>query len=76
MSVLGYTYEADYHCLDCAAERFRDIGTAEPIDNEGNPVNPIFASQIFDIRYECEQIEGEPYLGLTCGTCGERFAEG
>ncbi len=72
-TVIGYTYEADCHCVDCAVKRF-GFGTAQTelpgdalldendipadqLDNEGNPIHPIFASD-----------EGE-------SICGDCFAE-
>jgi hypothetical protein len=41
-TVVGYTYEADLHCVGCARARFADPDHA--IDSEGNPAHPIFAS--------------------------------
>lgn len=47
--VVGWTYDADVHCLDCAGERFgvalRDESNP-PTDSEGNDVHPVFLSDI------------------------------
>lgn len=45
--ILGYSYDADIHCLDCAIKRFGAPIFNEanpPDDNEGNEVQPVFAS--------------------------------
>lgn len=58
--VVGYTYEADVHCIDCARKRFGrrlDVdGLLE--DGEGKLVNVIFAG-------------GEYPDDWCCGDCGE-----
>ncbi len=41
--IIGYAYEADVHCADCAKVRFNgrlDLA----VDAEGNPVHPIFST--------------------------------
>lgn len=45
--VLGFTYDADIHCVSCAQERFGDIGYPDIIptdseDSEGNEPGAIF----------------------------------
>ena len=35
MRIIGYTYEADYHCTDCTEKRFGK----DDLDNENNPIN-------------------------------------
>ena len=67
VELVAYTYEADYHCLDCTFARFTDGDylewlTGEQvveqwIDNEGNPVHPVFDTDEYDTP-------------LVCGTCG------
>lgn len=32
MHILGYTYEADVHCVNCAAERFGRFGPAHNVE--------------------------------------------
>ena len=48
-AVLGYTYDADVHCPDCAVFRFGidALDDSEPtvFDSEGNPIHPMFADQ-------------------------------
>lgn len=55
--VIGYTYEADYHCVDCAEKRFGpgvdNLGKEPKYDNEGNMVHPIFASDEFEETESC-----------------------
>lgn len=68
---IAYTYEADYHCPDCAETRFggtrRDGGyfIAEDCeDAEGNPIGIVAPwDEWWDPTYEEVQT-------LTCGTCG------
>jgi hypothetical protein len=74
MDVIGYTYDADVHCIDCT-QLAADVGILkrEPplvmktdengiaqdlVDSEGNPVHPIFG--------DAEQTE-------VCGDCGEEL---
>lgn len=71
MRIIGYTYDADVHCRDCTHERFgRQLVSGydplsaedEPLDSEGNPINPIF------------DITEDPLGGVwTCGDCGEEL---
>ena len=55
--VVAYTYEADEHCLPCAARAFGP-GEIHAFDSEGNAVYPVFL----------DQAEGETFA---CGTCHE-----
>lgn len=60
MRIIGYTYEADYHCIECAKRRFVRIGIAEceevddngilmnQEDSEGNYVHPVFSTDEID----------------------------
>jgi len=64
--ILGWAYDADIHCDDCARERFGsalDDDQNPPEDSEGNPVHPVFAGD--------EGSEDEH-----CGDCGEALMEG
>ena len=54
--VIGYAYEADMHCPDCARKRFKNPDKAT--DNEGNEVRPIFLG---------DEHDSPPY----CGDCHE-----
>lgn len=60
--IVGYTYEADFHCVRCAEHRFGvkiHDDRNPPRDREGNPVTPVFLG---DIRDDCRPV---------CGDCGE-----
>ena len=50
-TVVGYTYEADVHCVDCTLERFPNPDNA--IDNEGNRVHAFFPGDEFDYQATC-----------------------
>lgn len=40
---IGYTYEADVHCLECAYARFGNtLDDPQTKDSEGNPIHAIF----------------------------------
>jgi hypothetical protein len=63
--IVGWTYEADLHCNECAEERFgppeRVSGSGRElhgVDNEGNEIHPIFLDQL-------EEFETTP----VCGDC-------
>jgi hypothetical protein len=68
--VEGYLYEADYHCIECAIERFGSEEALDqpfekqPTDNEGNTVVPLFVSDLADLDYT-----------VACGTCGDTIAD-
>ena len=52
--VIGYAYEADIHCPDCAYERFgKLLDESDTTDSEGNPIHPVFASDIHFDESEC-----------------------
>ena len=71
-TVVGYTYEADVHCIECTCKRF-GIDPESQIDNEGNPVHPIFAGDEFDIDTNCGDCFREIdtcYIGPVCDNCG------
>lgn len=51
--IIGYAYEADLHCPECAEKRFGvDPGKIwvrkGAVDREGNQVHPIFVSDEHD----------------------------
>lgn len=59
MRIIGYVYEADLHCLDCAHDRFgaQSLADGSAVDTEDNPVSPI---------WDYDEISGEaPH----CGDC-------
>ncbi len=43
--VIGYTYGADVHCLECSEKRFSDTKKFTLDDNE---VQPIFLGEVSD----------------------------
>lgn len=76
MRVIGYTYEADYHCTDCAEERFpgisKDDGTKYE-DSEGNEPHPIFDT---DEWYANDIYEGKKeVVTFNCSDCGAEMDE-
>jgi len=60
--IVGWVYEAELHCLDCARRRFGEGLEAEVLDREGNAVTPLFL----------EGVTGED----RCGDCGRAILEG
>jgi hypothetical protein len=59
--VIGYTYEADHHCAECAIMRFSaelldEYSHVEFYDSEGNPVHALFEHEVHGLEY--------------CGDCG------
>ena len=65
MRIIAYTYEADYHCIECTRVRFGDskgdlaITNGQKwcdalwptLDNEGNLVHPVFSiDEWYDIN--------------------------
>lgn len=83
--IIAYTYEADYHCPECTEYRFRIVNGIEDeeewIDNEGNPVSPVFEDQahnyLWTTQSEWEEYGAPVYIdggepeapSLSCGTC-------
>jgi hypothetical protein len=64
--VIGYAYEADLHCLDCAANRWGEAVYKldfTAIDGEGNPVHPVFLGDEYDTPPVCgdchQRLDGE-----------------
>lgn len=62
IEIIGFAYEADLHCVDCAMDRFGsditvDIANGWPKDNDGNGIHPIFYRE-----------EHDP-AGEYCGDC-------
>lgn len=51
MNVIGYTYEASTHCVDCTKERFGNDVPDDAQDIEGNFIHPLFST---DEIYEGE----------------------
>lgn len=62
--VVGFAYEADLHCLDCAHKRFPELlddENARVIDREGNEVWPVFLGDISesDCCGDCGRVLGD-----------------
>ena len=70
MSIIGYAYEADTHCVPCTKLRFPTPGPQPdehsiPMyaeDSERNPITPIFSWT-------------EILQDVHCGRCGDTIAE-
>jgi hypothetical protein len=69
MEVIAYTYEADYHCINCAIVRW-PLSVLK--DGAKHEVNPVFDT---DEWYANAMHEGKTRESLSCGTCGEVIAE-
>lgn len=62
--ILGYSFEADLHCVECSIARFGEDGLAadsEVTDSEGNTPKPIFACEA-SLEDRCGDCE-EPLFG-------------
>lgn len=81
MKVIAYTYEADYHCLDCATKRF---GHGEQAGKLAVASLPIAAVEFDEnwIPYNQEDNEGNPIHPVfstddlenaSCGDCHEEI---
>jgi hypothetical protein len=83
MTVIAYTYDADYHCIDCTKKYVRNNeppesvqavldGEEEYSDSEGNPIHPVFST---DEWYANDIYEGNAKATLSCSTCGNVIEE-
>ena len=67
--IIGWTFEADYHCDTCTMKRFPELGEdsdATVEDREGNEIYPLF----------CADVDGEMLeTGVYCGDCGAELVE-
>lgn len=61
--VIGFAYDADVHCNECAWMRFGMPVPDGAVDSEGNEPHPIFVTD--------EGSEAE-----VCGDCGELLVDG
>ena len=62
--VIGYVYEAGFHCDDCTRDRFPDPDAPGMVDREGNGIGAMFSTD-----------ESGP-LADTCDDCGAILREG
>jgi hypothetical protein len=77
--VIGYTYNADYHCTDCAIVAFGEHPDSPPIhrwcadgiDADGNAPTPITA----DAEWWDRNPDPDERVALICGTCGDVIDE-
>lgn len=78
MRIIGYTYEADYHCIACTQRRFRtrpiainndEHGVPIPAhDSEHNPIGALFSTD----ELPCDLApEDGGYSPGACGGCHE-----
>ena len=61
-TIIAYTYEADIQCPNCTRNRFGDAVDDDlnpPVDQEGNPIHPVFMTDEIDIN--------------NCGICGDEL---
>ena len=73
---IAYTYEADYHCPDCAFKRFgRDDNGFVPEDAKDSEGNPVGAVSPWEEWYDNDLYEGNSYAVLGCSDCGEIIEE-
>ena len=60
-TVIAYTYEADFHCVHCAKERFAQPSDDPDLhgipydatDSEGNNIHPVFSSDEVLVNIYC-----------------------
>ena len=51
-TIIGWVYEAGYHCPQCARSRFGDdLHKLDTTDAEGNPLTPLHAGQATGDEY-------------------------
>ena len=65
-TIIGYSYDADVHCVDCAVEEFgleegKDWVREDATDSEGNQVHPLFSTDEPDDS------------GWYCGDCDQQL---
>ena len=69
MRVIGYSYEADHHCIDCTNKRFGATPTYRiHRDNEGNLIHAIFSTDEWQ-EYDSSFLAENPTQYLVCGDC-------
>jgi hypothetical protein len=71
--VIAYIYEADYHCIDCAAKRFGRrifISTEGLTDREGNEPHAVAPWEEWPWHDEIDAASQE----CLCSDCGSLIA--
>jgi hypothetical protein len=88
MKIIAYTYEADYHCIDCTVKQFESSGFNKfnALDNDGNIdewqelgesyllVHPVFDYDEWQ-ELDANFLEENPTQYLACGDCHEIIEE-
>ena len=88
MRIIAYTYDADYHCIDCTRKRFGDskgdlaITNGQKwcdalwptLDNEGNMVHPLFSTDEWQ-ELDDSFLADNPTQYLACGDCHKVIEE-
>jgi hypothetical protein len=69
MQVIGYQYDADYHCINCAIIRW-PLSVLK--DGAKHEVHPLFDT---DEWYANAMYEGKEYEALHCSDCGRLIDE-
>jgi hypothetical protein len=67
MKVIGFTYDASVHCVDCTYRRFRGSEDRGATDTEGNEVHPIFETDEDSYLEHCDDCR----LPLIAHDCDE-----
>lgn len=77
MKIIGYTYEADHHCIECAQKRFPALKEHEElrfpfvVDSEGNEVRAVYdTDEWYDLSDDAPEVQS-----LGCGDCFTQIAE-
>ena len=66
--VVGYSYDADVHCVNCAIARFGADGygwVPAATDSEGNPVGAMYANSESDHPESCAECQAPLGTALT-----------
>lgn len=71
--VIGYTYDADYHCTACAIDRYGEHPNSPPIHRWADTKGAEDACPIFADAEWWERDDPRPQE-LRCGTCGDIIA--
>jgi len=48
MNILGYTYNAAFHCTNCTENHFGHEPTEQDVDSEENEPHPVFTTDEHD----------------------------
>ena len=74
--VIGYTFEADVHCVACTIDRFGGLPEFGAVDSEGNEPHPVFADEYGDFVSEVDNdFGGVTQYAPVCSDCGDELPE-